>query len=406
MKYYLKITSALLAILFLGSCQKDSDTDDAPEPAESNTQEWYQIVKIDTLSSADLTQSIAGISIGLGTDIVRTSFLYHSKADTATLTLSGCVCWPIEISTCSTIWLENHYTSSRWNECPSQTPMPGMFASSSLFLRAIYIGPDYQGLGLSRNLPQPYFNTLLLADQSIDCFKAALSIVKEYGPELSANYSTYNLGYSLGGAVSLGVARRVELDPEVKKIMHLKKSYCGDGPYDQVTMMDRFLSQPDQALDLAVSFPFAIKSILFTNPSLSARYSESDFFTQGLLNSGILEKMDTRDYTTGQLNGMLYDSGFNTPNTILSADILQDGTPLAIEFRQELGKLNLTTGWTPTIPIVFFHSEADNVVPIECLNCVKTNMADNPNITYKVVETGEHGNAGVSFYLGIIQGAF
>ena len=103
---------------------------------------------------------------------------------------------------------------------------------------------------------------------------------------------------------------------------------------------------------------------------------------------------------------MLYDSGFNTPNTILSADILQDGTPLAIEFRQELGKLNLTTGWTPTIPIVFFHSEADNVVPIECLNCVKTNMADNPNITYKVVETGEHGNAGVSFYLGVIQGAF
>ena len=398
MKYYLKITSALLAVLLLGSCQKDSDMDDTPKT------EWYQIIKIDTLAFSEIVKSISGmntgIGLGAGIDIVRASFQYHSKANDSIYTLSGCVCWPLQATTCSSIWLENHYTSSRWNECPSQTPMPGMI-KCSLF-GAIYIGPDYQGLGLSRNLRQPYFNTVLLADQSIDCFKAALSLLKECGPTLSDNYLTFNMGYSLGGAVSLGVARRVELDPEIKKIMHLKKSYCGAGPYDQVTMMDRFLSQPDQVLDLAVSLPFAIKSILFTSPSLSAKYSESDFFTQGLLDSGILKKMDSREYTTGQLDRMLYDAGFNTPNTILSAKLLQDDTPLAKEFRQELGKLNLATGWTPTIPIVFYHSKGDEVVPIECLECVKANMAGNPNITYKLDDAGEHGSSGTKFYLGVI----
>ena len=399
MKYYLKITSALLAILFLGSCQKDSDTDDAPEQ-ESYSKDWYQIVKIDTITSSDLIKSITDMSIGLGVDIARASFLYHSKANDTLLTLSGCVCWPLRTPSCSSIWLENHYTSSRWDQCPSQSPSPGMIKCS--ILRTIYIGPDYQGLGLSRNLPQPYFNTVLLADQSIDCFVAALALLKEWGPQVPENYSTYNIGYSLGGAVSLGIARRVENDPEVKELMHLKESYCGDGPYDQVTMMDLFLSQPDKVMDYAISLPFAIKSILFTNKSISSKYSESDFFAQGLLDSGILEKMDTRDYDTGQLNSMLYNSGFNTPKAILSADILQNNTQLAVDFRRELEKLNLTTGWTPTIPISFYHSKVDEVVPIECLESVKTNLKGNPNVTINVFETGSHDEAGVEFYKAVL----
>ena len=392
MKSYLKITFALLTILFFGSCQKD--TDEAPEA------EWYQIVKIDTLASSNLIKSITGMDIGLGVDVVRASFLYHSKANDAILTLSGCVCWPIRTATCSDIWLENHYTTSKWDQCPSQAPMPGMIKCS--MYRTIYVGPDYQGLGLSRNLPQPYFNTVLLADQSIDCFKAALSLLKDWGPEVSENYSTYNIGYSLGGAVSLGIARRVELDPEIREIMHLKHSYCGAGPYDLGAMMDLFLSQPDEVLDLAVSIPFAIKSMLFTSPSLSAKYNESDFFSQGLLESGILEKMDTRNYDTDNLNSMMYNSGYNTPNTIMSAGLLQDGTPLAIAFRQELDKLNLTVGWTPTIPISLYYSKEDKIVPIVCLDSLKAKMGDNTNITIQVFETGNHQDTGIEFYKAVL----
>jgi len=392
MKYYLKITFTILSILLFGSCQKDMD--DTPES------EWYQIVKIDTLASSDIIKSITGNSFGIGIDVVRASFLYHSKADDGIKTLSGCVCWPLRTATCSEIWLENHYTSSRWDQCPSQTPMPGMIRTS--MFRSIYIGPDYQGLGLSRNLPQPYFNTVLLANQSIDCFKAALSLLKDWGPEISDNYSTHNIGYSLGGAVSLGVARRVELDPEIREIMHLKHSYCGAGPYDQVAMMDLFLSQPDEVLDLAVSLPFAIKSILFTSPSLSAKYSESDFFSQGLIESGILEKMDSRNYDTGVLNSMMFNSGFNTPRTIMSENLRQDNSPLAKDFRQELSKMDLTVGWTPTIPISLYHSKEDKIVPIVCLDSLKAKMGDNSKITIKVFETGSHQDTGTDFYQAVL----
>ena len=395
-----------MAVLLLGSCQKDSDDDidvTPPEtpPASRQYTDWYQLVKIDTLASSSLAQSFLGVPFAIGSDVVRASFLYHSKADTSTLTLSGCICWPKGATeACSTIWLENHYTTSKWDQCPSQAIMPGMVKSS--MSNAVYIGPDYQGLGLSRNLPQPYFNTVLLADQSIDCFNAALSLLEELGPELSSDFSTYNIGYSLGGAVSLGVARRVELDSDVKKIMHLKKSYCGAGPYDQVAMMDLFLSQPDQVLDLAVSLPFAIKSMLFTNPSLSAQYSESDFFSQGLIESGILDNMDTRNYDTDALNSMMYNSGFKTPKTIMSDSLLQDNTQLAKTFRQELSKMNLTVGWTPTIPISLYHSNEDKIVPIVCLDSLKAKMGNNPNITIQVFETGNHQDTGIEFYKAVI----
>ena len=231
---------------------------------------------------------------------------------------------------------------------------------------------------------------------------SSLSLLKDWGPEVSENYSTYNIGYSLGGAVSLGIARRVELDPEIREIMHLKHSYCGAGPYDQGAMMDLFLSQPDEVLDLAVSIPFAIKSMLFTSPSLSAKYNESDFFSQGLHESGILEKMDTRNYETDNLNSMMYNSGYNTPNTIMSAGLLQDGTPLAIAFRQELDKLNLTVGWTPTIPISLYHSKEDKIVPIVCLDSLKAKMGDNTNITIQVFETGNHQDTGTEFYKAVL----
>ena len=400
MKKYLRLTVAMMAMLIIAGCQKD-DSDDIPD-SKTKQSEWYQIVSIDTLSSIRITESFMGVGINLGPDIVRVSFLYHSPYDTTTLTLSGCVCWPVGTAECSNIWLESHYTSTRWNQCPSLMAEPCML--QSILQKAVYIGADYQGLGYSRDLPQPYFNTILCADHSIDCFRAALQILKDWGPVIPDDYSTYGIGYSLGGAVTLGIARRAELDPDVKRMLHLKKCYCGDGPYNMEVMMDYLFSDTDKLLEYPISLPCAIMTALYTSSSLSSLYTESDFFTESFMDSGILQLMDTKEYDTDQLNEILNNSGFNTTGSIMSQDVLDPESQISKHFYHELKLMDLTSGWSPTVPIWLFHVRTDYTVPITCLDKLLENMDGNPNITCRIKESGIHENGGVDFYKSVLLG--
>ena len=205
----------IIAALISG-CAKDNPDDQTQKPSR---REWYEIVNTDTLSNLDMIKQISGYSIPLGYSMIRNTFLYHSVNGYDTLTLSGAVCWPLETDECSEIWFESHFFCTRWDQCPSQCAQAGMVLAS--MRNALYIGADYQGLGLSKELYLPYLNTVMLARQNIDCFKAAMTLIKDYGPAMPDDYITYNIGYSLGGAVSMGIAKQIELDPELKEITHL-----------------------------------------------------------------------------------------------------------------------------------------------------------------------------------------
>lgn len=399
MKTSFRIAASVLALMLFMGCQNESD--DAPIYS-NQPREWYQLIGIDTLSSETMMKEFSGYDIvmTLGPDMVRATFLYHSMSDTTELTLSGCTCWPVDAKSCSSIWLENHYTATKWTQCPSQSVQPGMILGSSK--NAIFIGADYQGLGYTRNLPHPYFNTILLARQSADCFKAAIQVIRDMGPELSDSYSTYSFGYSLGGAITLAVARLIESEPELKQVMHLKKSYCGGGPYDQAAMMRHFMSQPDQAMEYPIAFPLAIKSSFYSSPSFSARYSEQDFFTTALLESGLLQQIDDKERESGSMNYRLRNAGFNTVRSLLREEIISDDSPEMTDLFNELSKMDLTQGWTPTTAILLYHTRNDNVVPIVCVERMQANMPDNPNITYKIKDTKDHEFEGINFYLGLL----
>ena len=402
MRNLFRITASVIALLILSGCQKESD-DDAPNGI-IQPREWYEIIKTDTLTGDAMITEFSDIikMTTDGPDMVRVSFYYHSMSDTTMLTLSGCTCWPVNAESCSEIWLEDHYTSTDWAQCPSQTSQPGMIIASSN--NAIFIGADYQGLGYTSDLPHPYFNSVVLAQQNADCFKAAIQVIKDFGPDLDDTYHTYNYGYSLGGSIALALVRITESDPELKRIIHLKKSYCGGGPYDQTIMMRNFLSQPDDKLSYPVAIPLAIKSIFISSPTFRARYSEQDFFTTELLESGLFKKIEDKQIPSHVLNDIFLEAGFNTVRTLLREEIIQGDCPAATDLYNELSKLDLTQGWTPTTPILFYHSKADKVVPIECVDQIKDNMPDNPNITY-LLKNGAHVMEGLIFFLSLFYGS-
>ena len=388
---------SITAILMLSGCVKDNYDD--PIPEKPYQREWYQLIKTDTLTNTRMTKEATGYTLPLGSTVIRNSFLYHSISGSDTLTLSGAVCWPLDADSCSEVWLENHYFSVRWDECPSQQSQPGMIISS--MRNAISIGTDYQGLGYSRDMFLPYLNTTLLANQNIDCFKAAMTLLKDYGPYLADDYSTYNIGYSLGGAVTMAVAKQIELDPELKETIHLKKTFCGGGPYDQPAYFNYFLDRPTLELAYPIAFLCAVKSISNSSLSFRQKYSYSDCYSESLLNSGILEALDSKTYNSAQINQMLRSNNCATIKGILSEQMLDRNSQINKDIFKEIEKLDLTVGWTPRIPILVRHSRTDTYVPFVCMQSVIDNLSDNPNVTCEIIESANHQDDGINFFMNL-----
>ena len=396
MKRLLLILS-FTAALTLSGCV--SENNDEPVPQTPLTREWYELLKTDTLNNQQMTLEITGYPLPFGSAMVRYSFLYHSLSESDTLTLSGAVCWPLDADRCSEIWLESHYFSVCWNECPSLKSQPGMIISS--IRNAISISADYQGLGATRDMLLPYLNTTLLASQNIDCFKAALTLIKDYGPCLAHDYSTYNIGYSLGGAVTMAVAKQIELDPELKKTTHLKKTFCGGGPYDQHAYFNYFLDRPTLELGYPIAFLCAIKSISNSSLSFRQKWSYSDCYSENLLNSGILEALDSKNYNSAQINQMLRSNNCSTIRGILSEQMLDRNSQLNRDIFQEIENLDLTVGWTPRTPILVRHSRTDTYVPFACMESVIANLSDNPVVTCEIIESADHNDDGINFFLNL-----
>ena len=388
----LTITAALIS-----GCSKDNPDDQTLK--KPSRREWYEIVNTDTLSNLDMIKQISGYSIPLGNSMIRNTFLYHSVNGYDTLTLSGAVCWPLENDKCSEIWFENHFFTTRWNQCPSQCAQAGMVLAS--MRNALYIGADYQGLGLTKELYLPYLNTVMLARQSIDCFKAAMTLIKDYGPDMTDDYITYNVGYSLGGAVSMGVAKQIELDPELKELTHLKKTFCGGGPYDQVVYFNYFLDRQDLYLDYPVAFLCAVKSIINSNPSFRQQFDISDCFSGKILESRVLDDLDSKNYTTDQINQTLHDIRCITIEDILSAQVLDRASQINKAVFKEIKELDLAEGWTPKLPILVRHSKTDTYVPFVCMEHVMNEWTDNPNVVFEIIESGQHTEDGINFYLNL-----
>lgn len=388
----------ITAALICSGCSKDNTDDQIPE--KPSKREWYNLVNTDTLSNIEMLKEISGFSLPLGTSMVRNVFLYHYVNGFDTLTLSGAVCWPLDISNSSEIWFESHYFTTRWDECPSQRAQSGMVLAA--MRNAIYIGADYQGLGLSKDLYQPYLNTVMLARQNIECYKAAMTLLKDYGPEIADDYHTYNVGYSLGGAVSMGIAKQIEHDPELKEQTHLKKTFCGGGPFDQEAYFNHFLDTPSMELDYPIAFLCAVKSIINSCPSFRQQFDIADCFSDKILESRVLDNLDSKNYTTDQINQTLHDINCITIEDILSAQLLDSASQINKAIFKEIEKLDQTEGWTPKLPILVRHSKTDTFVPFVCMEHVMDEWADNPNVTFEIIESGTHKEDGINFYMNLV----
>lgn len=199
------------------------------------------------------------------------SFNYPSVSTTgeATVLSSALFAWtPADRQTTDSIeslHILCHITIAADNERPSSTDL-GKSSEQALLLffpsreytdhaggeqadyvsHCIVIAPDYEGYGVTKDIPHPYLAQRLTAQQVIDGVKYGLELYQKVAKErdtllpMKSDWRSFCMGYSQGGAVSLATQREIE-EQGLADEMHFQGSMCGDGPYDLLTTMRYYL---------------------------------------------------------------------------------------------------------------------------------------------------------------------
>lgn len=286
------------------------------------------------------------------------------------------------------IVLAEHFTISSDEEAPS-TRMCSMETAFSLF-KCLVISPDYIGFGVTKNLTHPYLHVENTAQVSIDLLFA----VKEYMAmkEKPLSKSIYISGYSQGGAAALAVHKMIE--EKYASDITIRHTMAGGGPYNLTGIFNDF-TEKDHA-DYPCSIPMTIIGMDYGD-NLKLDYSK--VFKEPLL-SNYNEWINSKKYTTGQINSML---GSNTISTYIHSDMFSG------EKNSEFNKLytslekNSLINWTPKAPISLVHGKKDEVVPYFCSQDAYDSFTQKGTNVQLFPVDSDHKGTATSFYLLVLQ---
>ena len=290
------------------------------------------------------------------------------------ITLSGKVILPADGKFKRYI-LVSHYTIAANEEAPSQT-----FLLEGILVNLGYalIIPDYLGYGITADMVHPYLVMETTATNVLDMYFQVLPFMKKAGlaPE---HDDIYLMGYSQGGAVTMGVQHMIETRyPDQIKI---RRVFAGGGPYDVKATYDKFIETN------YASYPCAVP--LMTQGVVKGNNLNLDLakILQPRIYENLDEWINSKKYTTAQINELI---DTHTTDELLSS-IGMDRSSFEISELYKALTLNsiLSYSWTPQAPVFIFHSIDDDIVPYVNATLAKSRWQYG-NIQYNFGHYGNH----------------
>ena len=176
--------------------------------------------------------------------------------------------------------------------------------SSVASQNALVIVPDYEGYGSTVNIPHPYCNRDLTAEQVVTGVKAGLSYFEKNVTSMKDGWSGVAIGYSQGGAVAAGVLRYCQENNETS--LRLRGAVCGDGPYDPLATLKRYIEM--DKLYMPVAPTLLLKGAVDTDPDMKAVGAQyQDFVTDNFYATGIFDWIAAKKKTTDDIQAGLLD---------------------------------------------------------------------------------------------------
>lgn len=300
----------------------------------------------------------------------------YSSVDTERnpITLSGKLILPADLKFKRYI-LVSHYTIAANEEAPSQT-----FSLEGILVNLGYalIIPDYLGYGVTADMVHPYLVLETTATNVLDMYFQVLPFMQKAGlaPE---HDDIYLMGYSQGGAVTMGVQHMIET--RYAEQIKIRRVFAGGGPYDVKATYDNFIETN------YASYPCAVP--LMTQGVVNGNHLELDLakILQPRIYENLDEWINSKKYTTGQLNELI-DTHVTDE---LMTPIGMDRTSYEISELYKALTLNsiLSYSWTPKAPVFIFHSIDDDIVPYVNATLAKSKWQYG-NIQYNFGHYGNH----------------
>lgn len=303
----------------------------------------------------------------------------------------------------------------------------------------LVIMPDYEGYGITKNLPHPYLYQELTARQVVDGVRYGIALYKNsnviapYRNPFRTGWKTASVGYSQGGSVALATHRFIEqnsLDEE----LNFAGSVCGDGPYDPIAHVRYYINNNGGLLNMPVVLPLILKGMLDSNPYMREHKLE-DYLVKDFLDTGIVQwlidkndpkKEKTTDDITAALKKLYKDNVGNARNILTedgtayiqklmvkqvydyfkkdsSFNALPTTRGVCEDLHMALESNNLTKGWKPKHPIKLFHYQSDTVVPYVNAQNAKTNFSAKC-VLYDAGTAWDHVGGGRVFFTGLNSG--
>lgn len=171
----------------------------------------------------------------------------------------------------------------------------------------LVIIPDYEGYGVTKDVPHPYLSEEITARQVVDGVRYGIELyktsdkVKKVRHKFRDGWRSFCIGYSQGGGTAMAVHRFIEQNHLVDEL-NFSGSLCGAGPYNPMSTimfyMDR--ARKNETMDMAVVMPLILKGMCDSNPYMR-NHQVSDYLSELFLDTGILDWLASKDYSTGDV---------------------------------------------------------------------------------------------------------
>ena len=405
------------------------------------------------------------------------NYLSKNAAGEDIVLSSSLVAWtpdePQETDSIESVHIYSHFTITSDAECPTSDYnlkekalfallLKGDYAlATDPFLnfisRGIIIAPDFEGYGVSRDVPHPYLAQELTANQVLDAVEYGLKLYQKHVNDkrtlpLKNNWRSYGMGFSQGGAVALAVQRYME-EQGLDEQLRYRGTLCGDGPYDLVTTLRYYLEDDGDSYGqktdhrkgmttMPMVIPMIIKGMLDTHPNMK-NYALTDYLSQQFLDTGIMDWLESKSYVINDIHEMWYEQlqeGFEangrsyTPEQMAELfdspkeyrvwahldklftpgfydyminndkiDPNPEGGNAYTDFHSALLDNSVCYGWEPKHRIQFVHSKGDMVVPYGNYLSFRDAHSTGEGSLYRVDDsiTDDHIDTGVTFYLNL-----
>ena len=277
------------------------------------------------------------------------------------ITLSGYVAIPYDIyngsQPCDGILLYNHYTQMNIDNAPTNGYSIGedFVIANPLSPNYIVVSSDFQGFGVSKDMPQAYCFGDFNGQASIDMLLASRKLLDDR--KMSQGKFLFNAGYSSGGYDAIATQRVRDMHYSDKIVFD--KTFVGGAPFDIMDAARYYISHKDDP-NIDVVCMCMVLDVFNRLANLGFTY---DQMFKEPYNVKFQDWIASRTFP----NAAVMDSLEGKTLTELIQDNFLD--TYSEEFgilRDVVNKYSLAKDWTPDFSQSYYvmHLVRDNTVPV------------------------------------------